>query len=460
MRKFLRAIGHSLSARLLGIFLITAVLYVIAARFTVSLVLDRDYLREMMGSHVALHAGYLIEDLGSPPSIARAEQLVRDNAIDIRLAGPGLDWVSDPNFPPREILSFELSEFFDRLDFDDEVWRDKKDLLLGIRFARFADHSYVQLQSDGYEITIASPKLSVSPGSSLTTPLIGILSLVVLAGCFFAVSWLVRPIGWIKEGAARIGAGDLDYRIPKTRRDDLGALTGDINRMADDVKEMLEAKQQLLLAISHELRTPLTRTKVAAEFIDDEATRQSILEDVWEMEHLVDDLLESERLNTRHSKLQLGPVDLARLVSDLVVQEFDAESDQVSLRIPAAPVPHELDATRIRLLVKNLVENAICHTPPAAEAVEVEVEDTGDAAIVRVVDYGAGMSPEQVDRATEPFYRADPARCRDTGGFGLGLYLCRLIAEAHGGTLEIDSQLGRGTRVTLRLPRPAGRSAA
>lgn len=460
MRKLFRAIGHSLSARLLGVFLVTAALYVIAARITVSLVLDRDYLREMISSHVALHTTYLIEDLGSPPSVARAEELVRDNAMDIRLAGPGLDWASDPAFPLAQDLQFEPSEFFDHLDLDAATWRDKKDLLLGMEFTRYDNHSYVHFRLDGYDITVASPKISVNPGPSLTTPLIGILSLVVLTGCFFAVSWLVRPIRWIKEGTARIGAGELDYRIPKTRRDDLGALTGDINRMADDVKEMLEAKQQLLLAISHELRTPLTRTKVAAEFIDDEATRQSILEDVREMENLVEDLLESERLNTRHSKLQLGPVDLARLVGDLVAQEFEFESDQLRLRIPAAPVPHELDATRIRLLVKNLVENAICHTPPAAEAVEVEVEDTGDAAIVRVVDHGAGMSPEQVDRATEPFYRADPARCRDTGGFGLGLYLCRRIAEAHGGALEIDSRLGRGTWVTLRLPRPAGQSAA
>jgi len=65
------------------------------------------------------------------------------------------------------------------------------------------------------------------------------------------------------------------------------------------------------------------------------------------------------------------------------------------------------------------------------------------------------MTPEHVDRATEPFYRADPARCRDTGGFGLGLYLCRRIAEAHGGSLSITSELGQGTHVTLRLPASA-----
>ena len=299
---------------MLGVFLITAILYGIAARFAVELVLDRDYLREMIGSHVALHTTYFIDDMGNPPSVERAKELVRDNAMDIRLSGPGVDWASDPNFPPREVLHYEPSEFFDHLDFDTVAWRDMEGLLRGTGWARYEDHSYVNdTAGGGYEITIASPKISMSPGPSLTTPIIGVISILVLAGCFFVVSWLVRPIRWIKEGADRIGQGDLDYRIPKVRSDDLGELTVDINRMADDVQEMLEAKQQMLLAISHELRSPLTRTKVAVEFIDDETTRQSILDDVEEMERLISSLLESERLNTRHSKLQLGDVDVGQL---------------------------------------------------------------------------------------------------------------------------------------------------
>ena len=188
------------------------------------------------------------------------------------------------------------------------------------------------------------------------------------------------------------------------------------------------------------------------EFIEDEATRSSILDDVAEMEQLIASLLESERLNTRHSKLQLGEVDVTTLVRDVVVQDFHADVEQVSVVAPAGPVVREVDGTRIRLLVKNLIDNALCHTPAGTGGVTVEVAEEGKGVLVRVADTGAGMSPEQVERATEPFYRADPARCRDTGGFGLGLYLCRRIAEAHGGTLEISSEVGRGTQVTLRLP--------
>ncbi|MFQ5609239.1 MAG: sensor histidine kinase [Woeseiaceae bacterium] len=414
----------------------------------------------MIGSHVALHTSYFIKDLGNPPSIERARELAHDNGLDIRLSGPGLEWASDPNFPSDEELHYAPSEFFEHLDFSRDTWHEQEELLRGMRFTRYQDHSYVRIGIDDYQVTIASPKLAINPGPDLTTPIIGVISILVLAGCFFAVSWLVRPIRWIKEGAGRIGQGDLDYRIPKKRSDDLGELTVDINRMADDVKEMLEAKQQLLLAISHELRTPLTRTKVAAEFIEDEATRQSILEDAGEMERLIADLLESERLNTRHSKLQLGDTDIAELVRELVTQDFAEERGRITVNVPSVPVSQEVDAKRIRLLVRNLVENALCHTPDDAGGVTVDVVDETDAVLVRVSDDGAGMSAEQVDRATEPFYRADPARCRDTGGFGLGLYLCRRIAEAHGGVLEIRSEIGRGTQVSLRLPRPSARAAA
>ena len=82
----------------------------------------------------------------------------------------------------------------------------------------------------------------------------------------------------------------------------------------------------------------------------------------------------------------------------------------------------------------------------------MSIGETAAGPFIAVADHGAGMTPEAVDRATEPFYRADPARCRDTGGVGLGLYLCRRVAEAHGGSLDIRSAPGRGTTVTLQLP--------
>jgi len=107
---------------------------------------------------------------------------------------------------------------------------------------------------------------------------------------------------------------------------------------------------------------------------------------------------------------------------------------------------------RIRLLVRNLLKNAIQHTqsgrPPPLLASHVDDKSWH----LSVTDHGPGVAPEHLGRLTEPFYRADPSRQRASGGVGLGLYLCRIIAEAHGGKLEVASSLGKGTTVRVTLP--------
>lgn len=448
----IRLLTRSLSARLLAIFLLTSLAYAFGSRYAVELVLDRDYLREIVGAHIARYTSYLLDDLGYPPSIERARAIVEGNPYDLWIDGPGLRWASDPNFPDPDRLDFEDSEFIDRIRSSagpDSGWAGKLDR---VAFTRHDRHSYVMIREGGYRVVFVAPKISERPPPDLTWPIIGLVSVLFLALCYLGVRVTVRPVEVIKAGVDRIAQGDLDYRIPVTRRDELGELTAEINRLADDVQEMLEAKRQLLLAISHELRSPLTRAKLAAEFLDDDSTRASLLEDLQEMERLIDDLLEGEQLNTRHSKLQLTETDLATLIGTLLRDEFADQEARIAWRPPPQPVLARVDATRLRLLLRNLLNNALCYSPEDGEPVEVSLEAEGGTARIRVRDHGSGMSPDEVARATEPFYRADPARCRDTGGLGLGLYLCRRIAEAHGGRLDIDSRKGEGTTVSVTLP--------
>ena len=447
----IRRITRSLSARVLGIFLLTSIVYAFASRYTLELVWGTGYLSEVVGAHMALHIDYVLNDIGQPPRIERAQAIVAKVPMDIQLRGPDLSWSSSNQFPPPGEVPFKPSEFLVPFaSSETEVGWVKTVRLL--EFARYHRRAFVKIVDGPYEIVFASPKFSGSPRPDLTTPAIGVISILVLAGCYFAVQWLVSPIKWLKEGAARIGKGDLDYRIPTTRKDDLGELAADINHMADDVREMLEAKRQLLLAISHELRSPLTRAKVALEFLEDQSVKTNLMQDIKEMERLIADLLESERLNTRHSKLQLAPVDLGELVAGVIKSDFSGQEQRVTVSLPPAPAIIEGDATRLRLLVKNLVENALRYTPAEGRPVEVVVTLAGNGAQLQVCDHGRGLSAHDLARITEPFYRVDPARSRSTGGLGLGLYLCRRIAEAHGGSLAMTSELGCGTEVTVRLP--------
>ncbi|MCC5793152.1 MAG: HAMP domain-containing histidine kinase [Chromatiales bacterium] len=456
----LMRISRSLSARLLAVFLVTSVIYVMASRYAVQAVYDYDYLRQIVGAHISLHADYVLSDIGTPPDLARAEEIVQRIPVDMRIQGPGTDWVSDPRFPPLESLEFGPLEFVTVPEGSQQELAGWARNLEQVQVARQGNHGFVLLTDGDFRIVFASPRMGEARPRDLTRWTIAVISLLVLLGCYLGVRWIVQPIGLIKQGAARIGHGELDWRIPATRRDDLGELAVDINRMASDVQEMLEAKRQLLLAISHELRSPLTRAKVSLEFVDEEALRESLLDDIREMERLIADLLESERLNTRHSKLQRSNVDLRALVSSVLDQDFAERRADLVADLPPEELVRSIDATRIRLLLRNLVENALRVMAPGGEPVEVALRKVPGAVQLVVSDRGPGIEPEHLPRVTEPFYRSDPARSRTTGGFGLGLYLCRRIAEAHEGRLEIDSTPGHGTTVVVTLPDQAPASAS
>ncbi len=450
----IKEISRSLSARLLGIFILTAIVYAVVGRFVYLLVLDQDFLRQVVGAHISLHADYVLDDIGSPPSIERAAAITQRVPVDIRISGPDIDWTSDPAFPQLDQIPFgPLPIDFLGLDKKSqrnlETWARKLKLL---RYGAYRRHTYIELVRDGYRIVVASPRIAETPRADLTQPAIVLISIFVLVGCYFAVRWLVRPIKWIQKGTARIDQGDLDYRIRTTRRDDLGDLAADINHMADDVKDMLEAKQQLLLAISHELRSPLTRAKVALEFLDDCQVKHDLLGDLREMEHLIADLLESERMNAGHTTLRRSAVELGGMLQTLIHSEFQDHFEQINLNLPSEPVVREVDEVRVRLVAKNLIENALRYTPPDAAPVEVALEAKPGMVVLRIRDHGPGISREHLARVTEPFYRADPARSRSTGGLGLGLYLAKRIAEAHRGSLVIESELGQGTLCTVTIP--------
>jgi signal transduction histidine kinase len=275
---------------------------------------------------------------------------------------------------------------------------------------------------------------------------------------------LLKPLDDIGAGARRFGAGDFARPIPVRRNDELGDLAGQINTMGHDIQQMLDAKRALLLAISHELRSPLTRARLNTELLpetpDTQEPREALLRDLVEMGRLITDLLESERLTSRHAALNLESTDLAQLVRE-VVDEHNAgqgEPGQVPILVAIAPglplLP--LDRIRARLLLRNLLDNARRYSTgtsmgDSTPLVEVNLSRQGDALHLTVRDHGPGVDDAQLPHLTEPFFRTDTARQRTTGGMGLGLYLCRLVAQAHGGSLLVRNA-APGLEVTVTLP--------
>jgi signal transduction histidine kinase len=223
---------------------------------------------------------------------------------------------------------------------------------------------------------------------------------------------------------------------------------------------MLEAKRTLLLAISHELRSPLTRARLNTELLPEtpevQPSRAALLRDLGQMRDLVADLLESERLASPHAALHREPTDLAALVAEAVGALGGALNDAPKIVQNLQPnVPAlQLDRTRMRLLLRNLLDNALRHSVDAPQPPEVLLAQTADGAVqITVRDFGTGVPNDQLSQLAQPFYRPDSARTREGGGVGLGLYLCKLVALAHGGSFTVRNARP-GLAVCVTLPQP------
>jgi two-component system OmpR family sensor kinase len=210
---------------------------------------------------------------------------------------------------------------------------------------------------------------------------------------------------------------------------------------------------------SHELRTPVTTIRGYAELYRigglgdpgelSEAMRRTEQEAV-RMARLVEDLLTLAKLD-QGRLLEQKPVDLTRLVADAARDAAVVDpSRSISTELDG-PVVVSGDEDRLRQVIANVVGNALVHTP-AATPIELRVTGNDSSACIAVTDHGPGMTPEDAARVTQRFYRADPARTRDRGGSGLGMSIADAAVSAHGGEIAVDSEVGRGTTVTVTLP--------
>jgi len=442
----LSGLTRSLSFRLLAIFLVLGGLFVFGTTKAIQRFYNSDEIRGLISGHLSLHVSYVREDIGVPPNIDRAIAITEKVPVDIRIKGPAIDWASDPAFPELEQLSFAPSPWFSD---DPDSWVDE---LQGVDFANLDRHDFLRMRQGDYEIVVSTPKISdVSEGPALVPLILGLgLSFLLLA--YAAVRWLFRPIKTIREGAEHIGQGNFDFRISNIRADQLGDLATDINTMAGDVENILDAKRALLLGISHELRTPLSRMRLTLEFIDDKDNVESLKAEIIEMEKIVVSLLEAERLNSRHAPLSRSDTIIADLVANLIENFFSREAGRIKVALTANPVSANIDEPRITLLLKNLVSNALQYSSPEDGPVELTISSDDHELLMTVTDHGPGLSVDQAEHLGEPFYRSDASRTRESGGTGLGLYLATLVAKAHGGSLTLVATEDQGASFEVRIP--------
>jgi signal transduction histidine kinase len=444
------ALGHSLRLRLIVVFLLLAgamaftFIGSVQKAFSLSW---RDAARPMLMDYIDRLTADITPDKSSPPSIERALSITQRLPVTVRIAGPQVNWQSHPG-QARKGWQHNGPSTDD--EWNREHWGGDKDWRSLVTRSTADGHTIVfGLNADAFE---RRPRL-------IAYTLVALFIITLLA--YLYVRRLLRPLDDIRAGAQRFGTGDFGQTIPvrrPKRPDELGQLASTINTMGADIQQMLDAKRALLLAISHELRSPLTRARLNTELLPDtvdvQPNREALLRDLALMRDLVTDLLESERLASPHVALQREPADLAELVRDVASSLPGGASVAQSLA-PDLPTL-ALDRTRMRLLLRNLLDNALRHnaTPDGtqAQAVVVALLRTPDGGVrMTVRDYGPGVEDAALPHLAEPFYRPDAARERSTGGVGLGLYLCKLVAQAHGGSLAVRNALP-GLEVSVVLP--------
>jgi len=442
----LKRIGHSLSLRLLGIFFLSGILFAYAAFFGLRWVYETDELRELVSGHLSLHINYVKQDIGSPPRIDNAIEITNKVPVDIRIIGKDINWASDPTFPKLEQLSFSSS---DQLSNVASQWLDELD---DVEFASIEKHRFLKIEDGDYAIIVSTPKISSVPVEkrSLLPIIIGSSLLLVLI-TYLAVRWLFKPIEIVRQGAAEIGRGNVRFRIKNLRNDELGDLALDVNKMAEDVEMMLDAKRQLLLGISHELRSPLSRLRLAMELQSNQEGQEDLISDLDEMEKIISTLIEAERLNSRHEGINIERVSVDSIINSLTNDYFSREKHLIKFN-NYEDMFLNCDKARIVLMLKNLISNALKYNQNKSDSVEVLFEVTDYATIIHVNDLGPGISEDQLKFFGEPFYRGDPSRARHTGGTGLGVYIAKLVAKAHGGLLTVDNSYADGTGIVVELP--------
>ena len=272
----------------------------------------------------------------------------------------------------------------------------------------------------------------------------------------------VRPVEAIAESMRSIRSTTLDTRVdPKGYPSELRSLAQTFNELLDRLEDAFARLSRFSSDIAHELRTPvsnlrgevevaLAKTRTAEEYRE---VLVSSLEECQRLTRLIDSLLFLARAESPRTEIRRETLDIKRELES--IEEFyEAAAHEAGITLSAevpAGITAALDRTLIQRAVANLVENAMAHTPPGGSIRLDASMDSRDLRI-RVADTGAGIPQEHMPRVFDRFYRVDPARSKKSGGLGLGLAIVKTVAALHGGRVEVESEVGRGTAVSLALP--------
>ena len=295
------------------------------------------------------------------------------------------------------------------------------------------------------------------------------LGMVIWLVAFIGGGWLtkraLRPVGNISAAAIRISSGHLDERINVEEADsELGQMATVLNDTFARLHLSFEQQAQFTADAAHELRTPLsvllsqTQLALSRERAPEEyrTTLEACQRSAKRMHALVESLLELAKLDAAATAAKHVPLDLAAIARD-VIEQLQTLADEQRLAFSAElwPAAVKGDEGQLAQVITNVVSNALHHSAEGA-TIQIATGTLEGEAFVRVTDQGPGIAAEHLPYLFDRFYRAEASRNRNTGGAGLGLAICQTIAKAHGGRMAVESEVGKGSTFSLRVPERVG----
>ena len=279
------------------------------------------------------------------------------------------------------------------------------------------------------------------------------------------VQRLTDPLMKIKQAADVVAKGDYSTRLDIVTNDEVGELAVAFNHMSDSIQKEDERKKEFLANVSHELRTPISYVKGYSDALlsdlvqnekDEKQYLQLIHREARRMERLVGDLLDLSKLDSDEYQLIKMPLPLAQLIEDATIKYLPfIEEKGLNFQLNLDPdVIINGDAGRIEQILQNVMDNALRYTDKGG--ILIELQKRAGHCVISVQDTGKGIPEEDLSKIKQRFYRVNKARTRSDGGTGLGLAIVDKLVVLHGGSLNITSELGKGTTVEIGLPMMEG----
>lgn len=301
----------------------------------------------------------------------------------------------------------------------------------------------------GKSIRIGFPKdhIGVRPPQALALVL-GVTVVLTLIVSVILARRISRPLSRLARAAKRLGEGATPQELPETGTKELANLSYTFNRMAHQVKELLDNRTTLLAGISHDLRTPLARMRIAVEMLPENTNPKvahRLQHDIEEMNRLIGEFLELSRGLGKEPEQR---IDLCQLLDELI---SDARHSGATIEWqPQNDCVWNVGPMALKRVLVNLIENAVRYGESKPVAIVCTCSE-GEA-VIRILDRGPGIPSDKLEQVFRPFYRLESSRSSVTGGTGLGLAIAKQLADANGWSIELLPHEGGGTDACLTIP--------